>query len=45
LLGTGQTPVKNDNRHPMALDGAPDADEHDDAREDGWTKVIPKPGA
>ena len=30
--------------HELPLDQAPDAYKHFDAREDGWTKVVLKPG-
>jgi glutathione-independent formaldehyde dehydrogenase len=30
--------------HRVGLDAAPDAYEHFDRRDDGWTKVVLKPG-
>jgi glutathione-independent formaldehyde dehydrogenase len=30
--------------HELPLDAAPDAYRHFDARDDGWTKVVLKPG-
>jgi glutathione-independent formaldehyde dehydrogenase len=40
---TGEPVVHNS--HKLPLEGAPDAYEHFDARDPGWTKVVLKPAA
>jgi threonine dehydrogenase-like Zn-dependent dehydrogenase len=45
LIATGRAKPSFIVSHELPLAEAPEAYEHFDAREDGWTKVVLKPAA